>query len=176
MLQNSHSSWFALYTRSRCERVVLQQLRSRSLAALLPEYAGRDGGRRPLFPGYVFVQVTPAQKRLAVQIPFVVHMVHFAGEAAAIPEEQLHPYLLAEAMGVRLQPWPFLKSGDRVRVRSGPLQGVVGLFDRRRGGRLVLNVDLLAGSAAIEIAADVVEPVRSVFNTSRQGGRKAGPG
>jgi len=152
--------WFALYTRSNCERVVQQQLRGRNMAALLPEYAGSNGELRPLFPGYVFVQVAPAQRRRAVQIPFVVHMVNFSGEPAVIPEEQLRPYLQAEAAGVTLQPWPFLTSGTRVRVRSGPLQGVVGIFDRRRGGRLVLNVDLLAGAAAVEIAADAVEPLR----------------
>lgn len=151
--------WFALYTRSNCERVVLRQLRGRNLPALLPEYAGSHGDLRPLFPGYVFVHVAEAQRRLAVQVPFVVHMVQFAGEPAVIPEEQLQPYLQAEATGVTLQPWPFLQSGTRVRVRSGPMQGVVGLFDRRRGGRLVLNVELLAGAAAVEIEADAVEPL-----------------
>ncbi len=139
---------------------MLQQLRGRNLPALLPEYSGRGGERRPLFPGYVFVQVPALQRRLAVQVPFVVHMVHFSGEPAVIPEEQLHPYLLAEASGVKLQPWPFLKSGTRVRVRYGPLQGVTGIFDHRRGGRLVLHVDLLAGAAAVEIEADAVEPLR----------------
>lgn len=160
MQPDSQSRWFALYTRSNCERVVLQQLLGRNLPALLPEYSGGNGERRPLFPGYVFVHVPVVQRRLAVQVSFVVHMVHFSGEPAVIPEEQLHPYLQAEASGVKLQPWPYLKSGTRVRVRSGPLQGVTGIFDRRRGGRLVLNVDLLAGAAAVEIDADAVEPLR----------------
>lgn len=159
--------WFALYTRSRCERIVLQQLRNRSLRALLPAYAGHNGVQRPLFPGYVFVQATPTQKRLAIQIHSVVHMIHFAGEPAVIPEDQLLPYLLADAMGIPLKPWPFLKVGTRVRVNSGPLKGVEGMVERRSdGSRLVLNIDIFSRAAALEISADDIEPVDNRQNRS----------
>lgn len=162
MNKNSHPAWFALYTRSRCERVVLQQLHGRSLRALLPEYTGKNGVRRPLFPGYVFVQVSPVQRRLAVQIHSVVHMVHSAGEPAEIPEDQLRPYLMAEAMNIPLHPWPFLKSGTRVRVNGGPLKGMEGIIDRRCGAsRLVLNIDLFLRAASVEISADYVETLDS---------------
>lgn len=159
MLAHSTAEWLALYTRARCERVVFDQLRGRDLPALLPEYAAGAGSSRLLFPGYVFVWVAPWQRRLAVQTPYVVHLVSFAGEPAVIPEEQLRPYLLAAGQGVRLQPWPYLKQGTRVRVVRGPLRGVEGILDRRHAHRLVLNVDLLTGAAAVEIDAGSVEPV-----------------
>lgn len=159
-------TWFALYTRAHRERTVKHCLQSRGLFALLPEFKSEGGTSRPLFPGYVFVQTTWHQRRIAVQIPSVVHMVHFSGEPAVIPEDQLKPYLLADALGVPLVPWPYLKAGTRVKVRAGPFKGIEAVLDRRRrGSRLVLNIDMFARAAAIEVDADLVEIV-----TSREGG------
>jgi transcription antitermination factor NusG len=56
------------------------------------------------------------------------------------------------------EPCPFLRCGDWVRVRSGPLEGIEGLLVRKKHSlRLVLSVELLEKSVAVEVDAYDVE-------------------
>lgn len=156
----STMQWLALYTRANCERVVRDQLRGRGFEALAPQERSGRREARALFPGYVFVRTRLEARHLVVQVPYVVLLVRFGGVPAIIPEEQLRPYAVADRHGITVQRWPYLETGMLVRVVSGVLTGVVGIFEQRRGrNRLVMNINLLRGAAAVEIAEECIEPM-----------------
>jgi transcription antitermination factor NusG len=85
-------------------------------------------------------------------------MILFSGEhVAIIPEAEIQAIRAASEGPFQVEPHPFLKCGERVRVKQGPLEGVEGVLVRKKNLlRLVLSVDMLAKSVAVEIdAADV---------------------
>ena len=54
--------------------------------------------------------------------------------------------------GLKYDPYPYLKEGMQVRVVRGPLKGVEGiLIDKRKKHLLVLSVDMIQQSAALQV-------------------------
>jgi len=88
-------------------------------------------------------------------------MVLFHGEQVAIvPDAEIEAIRRAVDGPFRVEPHPFLKCGQRVRVTRGSLEGVEGILIRKKNlYRLVLSVDMMAQSVAVEIDASDVEPV-----------------
>lgn len=158
-------SWWALYTRHQHEKTVARVLSSKGFEIFLPTY---DSLRRwkdrskllslPLFPGYVFVR-GGLERKLDVLTTPGVHMILYRGETVAvIPDQEIGAIRRSLSANVRVEPHSFLKCGDRVRVTRGSLEGVEGILARRKGlCRLILSVEMLAQSVAVEIdEADVV--------------------
>jgi transcription antitermination factor NusG len=114
----------------------------------------------PLFPCYVFLR-GGLHRRLDVVSTPGVHMILFHGERVAIiPDAEMHAIRKAVDGPSRIEPHPFLKCGERVRVIRGSLEGVEGILVRKKNVyRLVLSVDMMAQSVAVEIDASDVEPV-----------------
>jgi transcription antitermination factor NusG len=158
--------WYALYTCSRHEKQIGAQLQQRGIDFLLPLYPSlrRWKDRRvtlqlPLFPSYVFVRTSLQHRVEVLNIPGAVRFVAFNGRPAALPESELLT-LRSGLEGVRAQPHPYLKIGRRVRVRSGPLAGTEGILLRRKDHfRLVISIDLIMRSIAVEVDGCDVEPV-----------------
>lgn len=159
--------WWALYTRHQHEKAVAEMLAARGFEVFLPVY---DSTRRwkdrtkklsvPLFPCYVFVR-GGLHRRLQVVTTPGVHMILSRGEQVAlIPEVEIQAIRKTLEGRYLVEPHPFLKCGERVRVRRGCLEGVEGLLVRKKNlYRLVLSVDTLAQSVAVEIDAADVEPL-----------------
>jgi transcription antitermination factor NusG len=172
--QDSH--WWALYTRHQHERVVADMLSAKGFEVFLPLY---DSIRRwkdrqkllslPLFPCYVFVR-GGLNRRLQVITTPGVHMILSHGDhAAVVPENEIQAIRRTVEGPYRMEPHPFLRCGDRVRVTRGSLQGVEGILLRKKNQcRLVLSVDMLAKSVAVEINATDVESVTERVQTHRQ--------
>lgn len=159
--------WWALYTRHQHEKVVAEMLMAKEFEVFLPVYESirRWKDRRkvlslPLFPCYVFVRGR-ADRRLQVVSTPGVHMLLTKGEQiAVIPEEEIGAIRRAVDGSFRVEPHPFLKCGERVRVTRGSLEGVEGILVRKKNlYRLVLSVDMLAQSVGVEVDASDVEPV-----------------
>jgi transcription antitermination factor NusG len=114
----------------------------------------------PLFPCYVFVR-GGLDRRLQVVTTPGIHTILFHGESVAIvPEAEIQAIRRAVEGPYRVEPHPFLKCGERVRVIRGSLEGVEGILIRKKNlYRLVLSVDMMAQSVAVEIDATDVEPV-----------------
>jgi transcription antitermination factor NusG len=114
----------------------------------------------PLFPCYVFVRGA-VNRRLQVLTTPGVHMILSNGErAATVPEDEIEAIRRTVEGSLRVEPHPFLKCGERVRVTRGSLEGVEGILVRKKSlYRLVLSVNMLAQSVAVEIDASDVEPV-----------------
>ena len=154
-------SWYALATLSRQERVVASELESRGIDAYLPTITEihRWSDRRkkvevPLFPGYVFMQsaMTPVVRRSAICARGVVGFVTMHGEPLPIPEEEIAGIRQLLAGEMPCAPYPFLKVGQRVRVRGGALDGIEGCLVRAEGSRkLVVSIDAISRSLALHI-------------------------
>ncbi|MDR3727392.1 MAG: UpxY family transcription antiterminator [Terracidiphilus sp.] len=160
------SAWWAVYTRHQHEKVVAQMLSAKGFEVFLPLY---DSTRRwkdrnkmlslPLFPCYLFVR-GENMHRLQVMTTPGVHMILCNGEkVAVVPEAEIQAIRKTVEGDFHIEPHPFLKYGERVRVKRGSLAGVEGILVRKRNQyRLVLSVDMLAQSVGVEVDASDVEP------------------
>lgn len=163
-------SWWAVYTRHQHEKTVAEMLSSKGFEVFLPLH---DSMRRwkdrqkllslPLFPCYVFVRGRLSRRLQVVTTPGI-HMILSRGEQiAVVPEDEILAIRRAVNGNYRVEPHPFLKCGERVRVTRGSLEGVEGILVRKKNlFRLVLSVDMLAQSVGVEVAAADVEPVAAV--------------
>ena len=87
-------------------------------------------------------------------------MVASAGKLAGIPEEEIQAVRSVIENRVNVEPHPFLKCGDLVRVKYGALRGLEGFLVRKKGqARLIISVMLLERSVAAEVDANTVERV-----------------
>ncbi|HEX3985487.1 MAG TPA: UpxY family transcription antiterminator [Acidobacteriaceae bacterium] len=164
--------WWALYTRHQHEKVVAEMLTAKGFEVFLPVYDSirRWKDRRkilslPLFPCYVFVRGQPDRRLQVVSTPGV-HMLLTRGEQIAmVPEDEIGAIRRAVEGSFRVEPHPFLKVGERVRVTRGSLAGVEGILVRKKNlYRLVLSVDMLAQSVGVEVDASDVEPIQPEAN------------
>jgi len=166
-IASSATSWWALYTRHQHEKSVSSVLASKGFEVFLPLYESvrrwKDRNKLlslPLFPCYVFV-CGGLERRLQVLTTPGVHMILTRGDSVAtIPEAEIQAIQRSLDGKLNVEPHPFLKCGDRVRVIRGSLEGVEGLLVRKKSlCRLVLSVEMLAQSVAVEINATDVVPV-----------------
>ena len=163
----NNSPWWAIYTRHQHEKSVEEMLTAKGFEVFLPLYESvrRWKDRRkllslPLFPCYVFVK-GGMDRRLPVLTTPGVYMILTRGECVAtIPESEIEAIRRTVDGPFRVEPHPFLRIGERVRVVRGSLEGVEGILTRKKNlYRLVLSVAMLAQSVAVEIDASDVAPV-----------------
>ncbi len=162
----TEARWYAIYTRSRHEKRVAEQLARRSVETLLPLYEtvrrwrnGRHRVQFPLFPGYAFVRIALKDRLEVVKVPGVVKLVGFDGQPVALPEDEIEGLRRGLAEGIEARPHPYLTVGRRVRVVSGPLQGTRGILVRRKSQfRIVLSLDLIMRSMIADVDVADIRP------------------
>jgi transcription antitermination factor NusG len=161
--------WFALQVRSRCEAGVANHLHGQGFERFLPLYRLRKRWSDrikevevPLFPGYLFCRFDPHDRLPVLKTPGVMQIVGFRNGPAPVDESEVLALQTLVAAGAPHQPWPFLATGERVRIESGPLLGLEGiLIEVKSSHRLVLSVTLLQRSVAVEIDSAFVQPLGS---------------
>ena len=160
--------WFALQTRVRFERRICQQVRDKHQEAYVPvTHKRRRWSDRyqtvdlPLFPGYVFVRAVsdPADRLAVVQTRGAYAFVTFNGVIACIPDQQIIDLRRIESQNTSWSLYPFLKSGQRVRICGGCLDGLEGIFIAERGRKLVISIEPMERSIAIDVEAYDLEIV-----------------
>jgi transcription termination/antitermination protein NusG len=157
------NAWYAVWTRSHCERLVAQQLAGKGFEAFLPEVRVRSRRVKvaqripmPMFPGYLFVR-DALDKTRYIEMLNVRGIVRVLEDGwtrlTPIPAAEIEALQRVIDANVDVDPYPHLQHGDRVRVVEGPLSGVEGIFiqDKYNKGRLVLSVDLLGRSISVEV-------------------------
>ena len=162
------TQWFAAYTTPRHEKAVVRQLNVRHVESFLPLYTSirrwKNGCQvavqRPLFPGYVFVHVQRRHSVKILQAPGVISIVGSGRELSALPTQEIES--LRAGLPLRCyEPYPYLAVGDKVRITNGPLAGMSGVLVRRKNDlRVVLTLELIMQSVAVEIGIDEIEPFR----------------
>ena len=159
--------WFAAYTRYQHEKGVAEVLASKGFETFLPLYAvthrWKDRFKNlslPLFPCYVFFRGSLARRIEILTTPGLHWLVGCGGCPSEIPRAEVEALQRAMGEGVKVEPYPFLKYGDWVRVKSGPLTGIEGILVRKKNrSRLVLSIELLQKSATVEVDGFAVERV-----------------
>jgi transcriptional antiterminator NusG len=168
LTNQSNPVWCALYTRSHGEQLVCDQLTAKGFHLFLPRvgvWAQRAGQRRlvsvPMFPGYLFLRHV-IDKASYVEVRKARGLVRILGERwdmpSVIPDAEIEAIQIILQASVPVMPHSYLREGQRVRITQGSLQGVEGIFLKAKPtkGLLVLSVDLLQRSLAVEVDCRVV--------------------
>ncbi len=161
---NQGPAWYAIWTRSRHEQTVREQLERKGYEAFLPTFPKwsrwKDRKKKidwPLFPGYCFARFGADERLPILKCTGVVSIVSFDGEIAPIPEVEIDAIRRVVESDLQYDPCPLIKEGAMVEVTHGPLKGVHGRLVRKGAhARLILAVDLIGQAVSVEVdAADV---------------------
>lgn len=165
---SEQESWYALHTRPKHEKLVAQRLLERGVETFLPTitevHRWSDRKKKvelPLFSCYVFAKfISSRTERLNVlRVGGVLALVGSSGEGTAIPSDQIDAVRSVVDGTIPWSPYPFLKIGQRVRIRGGALEGMEGILVSRNGNQtLVISVDAIQRSLAVRVEGYQVEP------------------
>lgn len=161
------SLWYAVHTRHQHEKLVARTLANKGFEVFLPLYSEARRWRDrtkvvelPLFSCYVFLRGDLDRRLAILTTPGVHRMVATGGKLAGIPEEEIQAVRSVIENRINVEPYPFLKCGDLVRVKVGALRGLEGFLVRKKGQtRLIISVSLLERSVAAEVDASAVERI-----------------
>jgi transcription antitermination factor NusG len=167
-------TWYAVLTRSRQEKIAASMLDYVAVPNFLPLIAQerRWSDRKqtvslPLFPGYLFVRIVRSSDVLlrVLKVPGVVDFVRNRNGPMAIPEHEIENVHAVLSRGPGCSPHAFLNAGDRVRVVRGALAGVEGTLIRSGSqSKLVISVEMIQRSVAVNVDSSDVEPCFSVLD------------
>jgi transcriptional antiterminator NusG len=158
------TAWYAIWTRSRHEQIVRDQIEQKGFDAFLPTITRwsrwKDRKKQidwPLFPGYCFAKIGVADRLPIMKCTGVVNIVSFNGEIASIPDHEIESIRQLIETNLQFDPCPLIREGMLVEVVHGPLRGVVGRLVRKGShARLILAVELIGQGVSVEVdAADV---------------------
>jgi transcription termination/antitermination protein NusG len=158
--------WFAIWTRSRHEKHVRDQLQQRDVEVFLPTITKwsrwKDRKKQidwPLFPGYCFARFDVTDRLPILKCDGVVTIVGTDGLPSPIPPVEIDSIRQLIESELAYDPCPLIKEGMMVEVKAGPLKGVVGRLVRKGShARLVLSVDLIGQAVSVEVDAADVKP------------------
>src|SRR5713226_2831136 len=155
--------WYALWTKSRCEQLVCDQLAAKEFHVFLPkiEAWSRRGGARhripvPMFPGYLFLHHA-MDLNSYIEVLKTRELVRILGNGrdrlAVVPDAEIDAIQKVVQSQLPALPYPYLREGQRVRITQGPLAGVEGILvhTKPNKGLLVLSIELFQRSVAVEV-------------------------
>ncbi len=162
-------NWYAVHTRAQHEKAVALRLRERNVTTFLPTFTEvrrwKDRKKTielPLFSCYLFVKLMPRneERQRVLRTDSVLGLVGAQGVGAPIPSEQIDAIRILVKEQLPCCSHPFLKTGQRVRIKGGALEGLEGIFLSRHGERrLIISVDAMQRSLAIQVEGYDVEPI-----------------
>lgn len=164
---NATRHWYAVQTRPHHEKRVEERLQMKSLPTYLPLHRCRHRWKNgvqadlelPLFPGYLFAQVSNYDRLAVMQLPGVLGLAISSAHPTTIPDEEIEVLRTAiDTLGA--SPHPYLKTGEKVRIVAGPLAGMGGILIRRKQElRVVLTVELIMRSLVVEVSESDLQPI-----------------
>jgi len=161
--------WYAVQTSSRHEKSVHSRLSEQGIDSFLPLYEARHRWKDrtvnvqlPLFPGYIFLHMDLANRLSVLQTSGVVRFVGFGTTATPLPTDEVISLRNGLATWLQPEPHPYLKLGQRARVKSGPLKGIEGILLRKKNkDRFVISLDLIMRSVAVEVDSLDLESIET---------------
>jgi transcription antitermination factor NusG len=166
--------WYAAYTTPRHEKHVAELLAERDIETFLPLYRTVRQWKKscptllelPLFPCYLFVRVRRSARGAVLSMPGVLSIVGSPKEPWPLPHFEIEALRFGVQMD-KIEPHPYLKVGERVRVTAGSMAGVEGILVRKKNEfRFILTLDAIMRSVAVEVDANDLEPVAQLANPS----------
>lgn len=166
--ESRSARWYAIYTRSRHEKTVHKLLFEKGFDVFLPLNTVKrhlspwrcHKIELPLFPGYLFSKfIFSAQNAYQINSTFgVVGIISVAGEPSPIPEEQVETIRKVLTTELRCQGIQYLKRGQKVLIKNGPLAGLSGKVISQKNKKLfILSIDLLSRAVAVELCGYELE-------------------
>lgn len=156
----SQKKWYAVYTKSRTEKVVYARLIDNNIHAYLPlqktlrQWTDRKKWvETPLLSSYVFVHILKEEYDYVLRTDGVVKYISFEGRAVAIPSQQIDNLKLIIDSNAEVEcTHVTFKEGQRVIVNVGPLQGLSGeLVKTGRNKRFLVRIDHLDQNLLVNV-------------------------
>ena len=160
------NNWYALYTRSRHEMFVESNLLKKGIETFTPKTTLKkkwsDRVKHvevPLFKSYCFARFSLEDKVKVISQKGVVSVVHIKGKYIPVEDSVINSLKILIENKVKFDPCPYLKVGDKVTIKKGPLKGVEGYIEQKRKKNtvLVVSIDTIASSISCIIDMDCVE-------------------
>ena len=157
--------WRVAHTKSRREKALAHYLAGAGIGYYLPMVCRQQKSNNrvrssfiPIFNGYLFFLADDSGRHAALRSNHIARVIDAGDEMKLLRELTQIDKVLSE--GAQVYPFDFIREGQWVRVKSGPLKDVVGRVVRKdRNYRLVLSVEMIMQSIAVTIDADQVELV-----------------
>jgi transcription antitermination factor NusG len=161
--------WFAAYTMSRHEKRIALHCEHIGIEQFLPLYTWQRSWKNrtrvdlqmPLFPNYIFVRLLPEDQGPLMRLPGLLSIVGNTAGPVVIPDSDME--LLRRIIACKsIEPYPFLTKGDKVRVTTGPLAGVIGsVLQKGNGLRFIVTLDVIGKSVSLQIDGSALERIAS---------------
>jgi len=159
--------WYAVFTLPQNEKSVVKHLYMREIDSFLPTYETvriwKNRQRMkivlPLFPTYLFVRINSRERAKVLQTPGVLQIVGNRTESVPLPDSEIE-FLRSGFCRQRIEPYRELIVGEKVRIKSGVMQGLQGTLVRKSSSmRFVLTLELINQHAAIQVDAEDLESI-----------------
>jgi transcription antitermination factor NusG len=159
--------WFAVYTMPQRENAVCRLLDARRIEAFLPTFETlsvwknrqRVKVQRPLFPSYLFVRIVPRQRSQVLSARGALHIVGNGQGPLEITDREIQ-FFRSDFCQKRIEPYCDLAVGAKVRICSGPMEGLEGtLVQKKKSLRFVLRIAMINQNAAVEVQAGELEAI-----------------
>jgi hypothetical protein len=155
--------WFVAHTKPRCEKKLVRYCEREELSATLPTYKAAHKYRRktvvfdkPLFPGYVFLQISKEQQGKVFKSDCLANLLEVIDQE--LFRRQLTEILSALETGLEIRLAPAIGEGMRIKIKNGPLQGIEGWVEKRYGmSTVLLRLDFIGQAAAVKMEATDLE-------------------
>ena len=163
LVASSESPWYAVWTRSRAEKSVAEQLERKQIEVFLPTIQRwsrwKDRKKKidwPLFPGYCFARFDPRAALDVRTCVGVATILSFEGKLAPIPHDEIAAIQCVVSSDLQFDPCPLLHEGDLVEVIHGPLTGVTGRL-LHKGPKTMLLVAITMINRGLEVRLDAAD-------------------
>lgn len=160
--------WFALYTKPQHEKFVESALIGKGIESFTPTVLLRKRWsdrikliEQPLFKSYCFAKFPLKDKIPIVSQRGVVNIVNFKNKYISVQDSVIDSLKILVENKVKIDPYPYLKIGDRIRVKRGPLKNVEGYIIEKRSKNttIVISIEAIASSVKCIVDAADVESV-----------------
>ena len=154
--------WIAIYTKSRHEQIVVNELIKKDIESFCPMFKERRqwSDRKkwvhfPLFRSYVFARIHLKENIFVLQTIGVNKIVKFQNKISIIPDQVINDIKNIVDGGYKIQKVDYFIKGDEVSVISGPLKGLNGIIQDLKGdSRLIMKVEAIRQAFSIEISSE----------------------
>jgi transcriptional antiterminator RfaH len=165
---DASNHWYAIYTKSRCEKKLVQRLTEKGIEAYVPlrktirQWSDRKKiVTEPLINSYVFVNVSGVDYFEALNTYGASHYIWFAGKPATIPAKQIDLLKILTGSGLDVECLQLnIPAGTTVKVSAGPLAGLTGKLVNHGGkNKVVVQIDHLDKVMLLTISPSFLEPI-----------------
>lgn len=161
------SQRFALTVKPSLDKAVAQRLETKGFPTFLPlytkqhKYAARSKQfELPLFPGYVFCRFSAVHRLPILTRPGVTQILGSGNQPNPVDEAEISSLQTAIKAQLRIESFPFLPVGQKVRILEGALTGIVGIaVSFKQYLPLIVSITLLQRPILLKIGRVQLEPL-----------------